>query len=125
MDTSFNEFLSQNAWWIALSVAGFLFLVVLIIFLSGKLRKKEGKKISLKDKEKVKSAYFEALGGEENLVSKSIEGSRIKLELKDYSLVDKEKIKEAGVDGFIQMSNKLYLVVKDDAAKVYEILFNE
>ena len=88
-------------------------------------QKVEDQKVNRRNKEAVKSSYFEALGGEENVLEKRIEGSRIVLRLKDYSLLDKEKIKEAGVDGFIQMSDKLYLVVKNDADKVYRILFGE
>ncbi|MBQ2070415.1 MAG: hypothetical protein II467_05750 [Bacilli bacterium] len=124
-----NEFLSQNAWWLALIAAGLILVVALIIILTGIKRKKAGaekkKKINYKDKESVKSSYFEALGGEDNILEKGIVGSRIKLRLKDYSLLDKKKIEEAGVDAFIQMSDKLYLVVKEDAAKVYSILFGE
>lgn len=124
-----NEFLSQNAWWLALIAAGLILVVALIIILTGVKRKKAGaekkKKINYKDKESVKSFYFEALGGEDNILEKGIVGSRIKLRLKDYSLLDKKKIEEAGVDAFIQMSDKLYLVVKEDASKVYSILFGE
>ena len=128
-NTSFNDFLSQNAWWLALIAAGLIAIAIMLIVLSG-LKKKKAKgqskpKINYKDKEAVKSSYFLALGGEENLIEKSIEGSRIKLRLQDYSLLDEEKLKEAGVDGFIQMSDKLYLVVRNDAAKVYSILFGE
>ena len=124
-----NEFLSQNAWWLALIAVGLILVVALIIILTGVKRKKacaeKKKKINYKDKESVKSSYFEALGGEDNILEKGIVGSRIKLRLKDYSLLDKKKIEEAGVDAFIQMSDKLYLVVKEDAAKVYSILFGE
>ncbi|MCR5078621.1 MAG: hypothetical protein K6B65_01695 [Bacilli bacterium] len=124
-----NDFLAQNAWWMALIAAGLIVIAILAIFLSGLVKRKGGKekkkKIDYKDKEAVKSSYFEALGGEGNIIEKEIVGSRIKLRLNDYSLLDKEKIKEAGVDGFIQMSDKLYLVVKDDANKVYKILFGE
>lgn len=130
LETPVNDFLSQNGWWIALIVAGLIVVVVVAILLIGKMRKKgdkgeEKKKVDYRNKEAVKSSYFDALGGEDNILEKRIEGSRIVLKLKDYAVVDKEKIKEAGVDGFIKMSDKLYLVVKDDAAKVYKILFGE
>ena len=128
---SANDFLAANAWWMALIAAGLIAAVIVIIILSGRKRKAKKadepakKKVDYRNKAAVKSSYFEALGGEDNILEKKIDGSRISLKLKDYSLIDKEKIKEAGVDGFIMMSNKLYLVVKSDAAKVYKILFGE
>ena len=132
-----NDFLLYNSWWLALIAAGLIAVVVVLIVLSGRKRKQntdkeEGaakpepkKKIDYRNKEAVKSSYFAALGGEENVLERKIEGSRISLKLADYSKIDKEKLKEAGVDGFIQMSNKLSLVVKSDASKVYKILFGE
>jgi len=127
---SVNDFLLYNSWWLALIAAGLVVSVIVIIILTGKKRKAnkgepEKKKVNYRDKEAVKSSYFEALGGEDNIIEKKIEGSRINLVLKDYTIIDKEKLKEAGVDGFIKMSNKLCLVVKGDAAKVYKILFGE
>jgi len=71
-----------------------------------------------------RSEYLAALGGEDNLISSERSGSRIIVILKDYSLLDKEKIKEAGVTGFIEKSDKLTLVVKENAKEVYEKIFN-
>lgn len=128
MDTSFNEFLSQNAWWLPLIAASLILITILAIVIPYNIRKKKKgpvSKIDYKNPEKVKTSYYEALGGEDNLIEHSIEGSRIKIRLNNYDLLDKEKIKEAGVDGFIMMSDKLYLVVRNDADKVYKILFGE
>ena len=134
---SVNDFLAANAWWMALIAAGLIALVIFLIIFSGRKRKQKSsssgeetkkevkKKIDYRNKEAVKTSYFAALGGEENILERKIEGSRISLKLSDYSKIDKEKLKEAGVDGFIQMSSKLYLVVKSDASKVYKILFGE
>lgn len=71
-----------------------------------------------------RSVYLLALGGEDNLIKAERSGSRIIVRLKDYSLIDKEKIKEAGVTGFITKSDKLTLVVKDNAEEVYNKIFN-
>lgn len=71
-----------------------------------------------------RSVYLLALGGEDNLIEAERSGSRIIVKLKDYSLIDKEKIKEAGVTGFITKSDKLTLVVKDNAEEVYNKIFN-
>ena len=64
-----------------------------------------------------------ALGGEENVLSKELKGSRIVLRLADYSKVDKQKLLEVGVDGFIEMEDKLTLVLKGDSEKVYKAIF--
>lgn len=112
-----NDFLRANAWWMALSVAALILIVVLIIFLTGRKRKSPGRK------QITVTAYFEALGGSDNIISHTRNGSRISLVLKDYELLDKEKIKEAGVDSFIKMSDRLILVIKGDAEAVDHALF--
>ena len=101
MDTSFNEFLSQNAWWLALIAASLILITILAIVIPYNIRKKKKgpvSKIDYKNPEKVKTSYYEALGGEDNLIEHSIEGSRIKIRLNNYDLLDKEKIKEVVID---------------------------
>lgn len=119
----FNEFLKDNALWICLGIAAIIIVVLLVVFLSVVFKKK--KKASQPKRVIDASAYITALGGNENIVSHELVRSRIVLELKNYDLVDKEKLKEAGVDGFIMMSEKLTLVIKGDAAKVNAAIFPE
>lgn len=99
---------------------GVIILGVLIFVLIKIFSKKRVKSLPIASK----SEYFEALGGEDNYIDSSREGSRIIVHLKDYSKINKEKIKEAGVTGFIEKSDKLTLVVKDNAEEVYEKIFN-
>ena len=105
---------------ILIIAAAALVLIALAIFLVKILCKKRVKVLPIASK----SEYFEALGGEDNYIDSSREGSRIIVHLKDYSKINKEKIKEAGVTGFIEKSDKLTLVVKDNAEEVYEKIFN-
>ena len=112
-----NDFLGANAWWMALVIAAIILVVILAILLSGRKHKKAPKR------KIVTSAYYEALGGADNVISHSRTGSRINLVLKDYEALDKEKLKEAGVDGFIKMSDRLVLVIKGDAEAVEQALF--
>ena len=99
---------------------GVIILGVLIFVLIKIFSKKRVKPLPIASK----SEYFEALGGEDNYIDSSREGSRIIVHLKDYSKINKEKIKEAGVTGFIEKSDKLTLVVKEGAEEVYEKIFN-
>ena len=116
----FNTFLKDNAWWMALILAAIILVVILVVVINHKKKSKPAPK-----KKAEPTEYFASLGGEENIVSYALKGSRIEICLKDYSLLDKEKLKEAGVDGFILMSNKLTLVIKGDASNVYKALFGE
>ncbi len=116
----FNRFLGQNAIWICLSLSAITLLIVGLIFLSGRKRKEV-----IPEKVISKSEYISALGGEENILSKELRGSRIVLVLKDYEKLDRQKIKEAGVDGFIMMSDRLTLVIKGSAELVYKTIFGE
>ncbi len=119
---SFNRFLQDYGLYLAIGVAALIVIVILAILLPYYLkRKKEKPAPRLIDK----TAYVTALGGAENILSKELKGSRIVLHLADNSKVDKEKLKEAGVDGFILMSDKLTLVLKGDAEAAYKTIFGE
>ena len=119
----FNDFLRENSLWLALGVAGLILLILLIVLIVSLSKRK--KTPAAPKRVIVASAYMEALGGAENIVSHNLIRSRIVLTLKDYDLVDKEKLKEAGVDGFIMMSEKLTLVIKGDAEAVNAAIFPE
>ncbi len=119
----FNDFLRDYSLYLALAVAGLILIIVLVaVGISLSKRKKLG---AAPKRQIVASAYMEALGGADNIVSHNLVRSRIVLTLKDYDLVDKEKLKEAGVDGFIMMSEKLTLVIKGDAEAVNRAIFPE
>ena len=115
----FSSWLASSSWWLALILPGCLLIAALALALAG-IKKKAPKKLIAS-----KETYFEAFGGEENILGKELRGSRIVLKLKDASKVDQASVKKAGVDGFILMSNQLTLVIKGDAKEVYFTLFGE
>ena len=103
--------------WVLIAIFAFLMILGLIIFLIISRQKREGRPHT------DSSSLLSALGGEENILSHELRGSRIILSCKDYSLVDHEKLKKAGVSGFVQSSNKLTLVLKEGADQLYDSLF--
>lgn len=116
---SLNDFLRDYGLYLALGVVGLILVVALAILLPYFLKKGKGKKGKIASK----GEYLSALGGEENVLSKELKGSRIVLHLADYSKVDRQKLLEVGVDGFIEMEDKLTLVLKGDSEKVYKAIF--
>lgn len=117
-----NNFLKENAWWIALSIAGAI-LVVLVTLLLLKPRKKKEKKSAPPALEQETS--LAALGGRENVLEHARKGRRIEISLRDASKVDQEALKAMGVSSFVLMSNKLTLVVESDPEKVEEAIFGK
>ena len=116
---SLNDFLRDYGLYLALGVVALILIVALAILLPYFLKKGKGKKGKIASK----GEYLSALGGEENVLSKELKGSRIVLRLADYSKVDRQKLLEVGVDGFIEMEDKLTLVLKGDSEKVYKAIF--
>ena len=110
-----DEFFPQNLWWVILVAA--VVVVGVVLGLVFGLRKKKPHHDS--------SAYLSALGGKENIVSKERRGSRIVLVCKDYGLIDREALKKAGVTGFIQGTDKMTLVIKEGAERLFEEMFPE
>lgn len=123
---SFNEWLSTWGIWISIMVAGVVFLVVLALFLYTYFKgKKEGAIIAQKQQQKqIKNEEaLSALGGADNILDHSLNGSRIILVLNNYDVVDQGKLRELGVDSIVKMSNKITLVIKGDASSFYKKLF--
>ena len=116
---SLNDFLRDYGLYLALGVVALILVVALAILLPYFLKKGKGKKGKIASK----GEYLSALGGEENVLSRELKGSRIVLRLADYSKVDRQKLLEVGVDGFIEMEDKLTLVLKGDSEKVYKAIF--
>lgn len=113
----FNSFLLNYGVWLALGVAVAVIIVFIIMFLLGN-KKKKGK-VAAKTFET--NEVFEALGGKENVLTHSKNGSRISLTLSDYDKVNEKMLNALGVDSIIKMSNKITLVIKDDADSFYKL----
>lgn len=116
----FNDWLVQYGIWIAIGVAGAVFLFVLGLFLYTLIfKKKPVTPVRPSVPSETKSQLLNAVGGKANIVSSSLNGSRIVLVLNNYELVNDEELKKAGVDSFIKMSNKLTLVSRDKSEQIY------
>lgn len=108
----FNAFLKNNALWIALTLVAVIAVVVVLILVFGRRNKKPVVQIAEKSK------WVEALGGKDNITSSEAYGSRLVVVLVDKSLMNKEGLKELGVTNFIEMSNKITLLLEDKAELV-------
>ena len=120
----FGEWLTRYGFYVALGMAGVVFLVVLVLFIIAMVkRKKEATPlITPKSDFNADLTIINALGGKENIVSKSLNGSRIVIVLVDYDKIDETTLNNNGVDSLIKMSNKVTLVSKDNSEKIYKSL---
>ena len=113
LKNDFNAFLKNNALWIALAIVAVIAIVVVLILVLGrKVKKPAAPQIA------EKSQWVEALGGQENIVSSEAYGSRLAVKLNDKSLINKEQLKQLGVTNFIEMSDKITLLLEDKAELV-------
>ena len=108
----FNLFLKNYGIWIAVGLVVVIAIVVVLILILGRKTKKVVPQIAEKSK------WVDALGGSENIVSSEAYGSRLAISLVDKSLMNKEALKELGVTNFIEMSNKITLLLEDKAELV-------
>lgn len=123
---AFNEWLRSYGIYIALGIAGVVFLTVLVLFIIALIKRKKDPTSVLPKEIKLSantSKILEGLGGRENIVAHSLNGSRIVLMLNNYNIVNEKMLNENGVDSLIKMSNKITLVIKRDASKIYKELF--
>ncbi len=113
LKNDFNAFLKNNAIWIAIALVAIILITVVLILLLGRKNKKvEAPQIAEKSK------WVEALGGSENIISSEAYGSRLALQLADKEKMNKDALKELGVTNFIEMSNKITLLLEDKAELV-------
>ena len=103
---------------VVLIVAGCLVLVAILVFLVIFFGKR--KKNPIVDE----SAWLSALGGKENINNVSAIGSRINLSLKDKEKIDREKLTSLGVNSVLVMSNKVTLVIANNAVDIAETISN-
>lgn len=108
----FNAFLKKNALWMALVLVGIIAVTVFLILFLNRKKKPEAPKVA------EKSRWVEAFGGEKNIVSSEAIGSRLVVTLKDKGLMNKDILKELGVTSFIEMSDKITLLLEDKAELV-------
>lgn len=113
IENAFNEFLKDNAIWIALFFFFVIVLALLLIFLSNKKKSVKTDIISVDA-----YAIVTALGGKGNIVQVNAKGSRLSLTLKEKSLLNKEGLKQSGVTTIIEMSDKFVLVVPSSAEEL-------
>lgn len=124
-DNPLNEFLKNYGIWIAVAVAVLVFIAVLVLFIIALVKRKNGTySIKVNSPSLDEDEFFNALGGKDNIISSSLTGSRLSLELQNYNNIDREKLTSLGVLTFIQMSKKIILVFKDDSLKQIKKLFN-
>ena len=114
----FNSFLKNYGIWLAVGVIAIVVATIIIIFVI-KNRKKGPTKI---EDNTASSDWLEALGGKDNILEVTANGSRLTTKLQDQNLVDKEKLKTLGVTNIVTMSDKLILVVEDKAELIKEKL---
>ena len=119
-----NDWLVNYGIWIALGLAGVVFVTVLILFLISLKKRKDAPFLSENNEanDEFHTKLLEAIGGKENIVSGSLNGSRISLVLNDYEVINEKLLTECGVDSFIKMSNKITLVSKSNSDKIYKAL---
>ena len=103
---------------VALIIAGCLVLVAVLVFLIIFFGKR--KKSPIVDE----SAWLTALGGKDNINNVSAIGSRINLSLKDKEKIDREKLTSLGVNSVLVMSNKVTLVIANNAVDIAETISN-
>lgn len=112
MKDDFNTFLRNYGIWIAVAVVALIAITILLILYFNK-KKKEGKG-KIKDNT-ASSDWLIALGGKENIIESTANGSRLSIKLNDQSKIDKDKLKELGVSNIVIMSDKVTLVLEDKA----------
>ena len=98
-------------WLIVLFVATGVLMIATVVVIIIFLKKRKVAKVD-------NSLWIENLGGRENIDNVTQVGSRINLVLKDKELINKDNLKELGVKSVLVMSNKVTLVIENNAEDI-------
>ena len=112
LKNNLNGFLKNNALWIALVIVGIILITISLILIFGRKKKETKPKIA------EQSLWMEALGGKDNIVKTEAYGSRLVINLVDKTKMNKDGLKSLGVSNIIEMSDKVTLVLEDQAEQV-------
>jgi len=112
--TDLSNFLRTYAIWICLGIVLVILLVIFFLFILPLIKQK---KIDESQQPKGRE-WLNALGGTDNIIGLSSSRSRLSVELKDSSLIDQEKLKSMGASSIITMSQKIILVIDNQADKI-------
>lgn len=108
------DFLLQNLWWIILLVVVVLLGIIwLISFLISKNPKKRKGKVGDID-------IFTYLGGKDNVLSFTVHGSRLIVNLKNKNLLQREELKALGVKGFVEKEEDITIVLSNELKERYK-----
>ena len=111
---TFSEFLEQYALLISVVIAAIIFVLVIFFFVMPKLGKKS-EELEARPEEEI-SEIIKALGGTENIIEISSQGSRVTVTLKDQTKFEEETLKKHGVSRTIIMEEKIILLVSEALA---------
>ena len=92
-------------------------LLILVIFIIVK-RSKGKKKNKVKVPEIDDKEWLLALGDNDNVKAVTVRGSRLSVELVDDKKINRDMLTSLGVKSIITMSNKLILVIENQAAEI-------
>lgn len=115
---TFGDFLEKYGFYISLTIASLIVVLLIIFFVVPRLHKEAPEIV---ESSVNKDAFYALLGGEDNIKTISLKGSRLSVELFDLGRADLEALKKHGVDRVIVMQNKLVLLVNE----AIKALFNE
>lgn len=105
--------------WAPYIALGFICLIIILLgiyYLSviAKKKKKSG------DENKLQDNFVQLMGGSDNIISKSMKGSRFTIQVKDNTLIKQNELKQIGVDNIIIMSDKIVLVINKKSIEKFE-----
>lgn len=105
--------------WAPYIALGFICLIIILLgiyYLSviAKKKKKSG------DENKLQDNFVQLMGGSDNIISKSMKGSRFTIQVKDNTLIKQNELKQIGVDNIIIMSDKIVLVINKKSIEKFK-----
>ena len=117
----FEAFLRSYAWILCVAVVVVILLTIVIIFLIKNRRVQKPKKL---ESNAAPDEWVSALGGQDNIVEVTSNGSRLSVIIKNPELVDREALTNLGVNNIVMMSNKITLVTNLNNQQIEEKLTN-
>lgn len=103
-------------------ILGIVLAVIIILIVSVIIIRNKKKNDFLKQRNDANNELITHLGGLENIIKATAMGSRLSLVLNDYNVINEEKMKELGVSTIIKMSNKITLVIGEDAKEIEKLI---
>ncbi len=107
-------------WW-TLVLIGFIIIVLIVVLIVGVYISRRNKRVVEVEHDDFESELVQAFGGDDNIVSVTILGNKLQVEVANFQIIDKTSLSRLGITHTVQKAHLLTISSSKSEKSVQEI----